>query len=520
MLIRGFVGSVLVLLGGLVVSTLPRSTAVMHSELLRDLRGAESGRMAALALVLIGLGLLAGQWLSLCRHVALATGEDRDDALSLVRHATVVWSAPLVLAPPLFSRDGWSYAAQGMLTHLGLSPYEHGPASLHGPIVQAVDQRWMETITPYGPVPLLFGDLAAAQTGNPWVLVIGHRLVALVGLVLLAWAVPRLASWTGVNPALASALVLASPLMLANGVGGLHNDLLMVGLMAAALVVGAERWWAGALLGGLAAAVKAPGGLVCIAIVLVSLPVGAALLPRLRRLVAAAAVSVAGLVGLGVVTGLGVGWVQGLTVPGTVNTPLSLTTVAGGALDWSADLLGLGLAPATLLHLVRTVGTLVTIGVILWVAFRGRTGDRTRALQALALMTAVSVLLGPVVHLWYLLWVVPFFVAMKLSRVAFAGVIAASTIGGLVAPLDSSLHGAYLAIVLGSMLVACLVPVLLLTSRARLRIEKIVTAEWLPLPASGDAQPHSGEVGVHVEHALDRARPRELLGPLPGSGAA
>ena len=46
----------------------------MHSELLRDLRGAESGRMAALALVLIGLGLLAGQWLSLCRHVALADG--------------------------------------------------------------------------------------------------------------------------------------------------------------------------------------------------------------------------------------------------------------------------------------------------------------------------------------------------------------------------------------------------------------------------------------------------------------
>ena len=135
-------------------------------------------------------------------------------------------------------------------------------------------------------------------------------------------------------------------------------------------------------------------------------------------------------------------------------------------------------------------------------------------------MTAVSVLLGPVVHLWYLLWVVPFFVAMKLSRVALAGVIAASTIGGLVAPLDSSLHGAYLAIVLGSMLVACLVPVLLLTSRARLRIEKIVTAEWLPLPASGDPQPHSGEVGVHVEHALDRARPRELFGPLPGSGAA
>lgn len=481
MLVRGFVGSVLVLLGGLVVSTLPPSTPLMHAELILDLRGAEAGRMAALSLVLLGLGLLAGQWLSLCRHVALADGEDRDDALALVRHATIVWSAPLVLAPPLFSRDGWSYAAQGMLTHVGLSPYEHGPAALDGPIVQAVDQRWMETITPYGPIPLALGDIAATQTGNPWVLVIGHRLVALVGLVLLAWAVPRLSAWAGVNPALSSAVVLASPLMLANGVGGLHNDLLMVGLMAAALVVGVERSWvAGAALGGAAAAVKVPGGLVCVAIALASLPVGAGLLSRLRRLAAAGVVSVTSLVGLGLVTGLGVGWIHGLAVPGTVNTPLSITTLVGGAFDWTAALAGVDLAPATLLHLVRNLGTVATLGVILWVTFRGPTGDRSRALHALGVMTAVTVLLGPVVHLWYLLWVVPFFAVMKLSRLALGGLLAVSTVAGLVAPLDSSLHGAYLAIVLGSMLVACLVPVLLLTPRARVRIEKIVSAPWLP----------------------------------------
>ncbi|MDQ4051521.1 MAG: polyprenol phosphomannose-dependent alpha 1,6 mannosyltransferase MptB [Actinomycetota bacterium] len=492
MLIRGFVGSVLVLLGGLVVSSLPPSTPLMHAELLLDLRGAEVGRMAALSLILLGLGLLAGQWLSLCRHIALAEGEERDDALALVRHATVVWSVPLVLAPPLFSRDGWSYAAQGVLAHLGLSPYENGPAVLQGPVVQAVDPRWMETITPYGPVPLILGDLAAAQTGNPWLLVIGHRMVALVGLALLAWAVPRLAVWTGVNPALSSALVLASPLMLANGVGGLHNDLLMVGLMAAALVVGVERsWWAGALLGGVAAAVKVPGGMVCIAIALASVPVGARLVPRLRRLAAAAAVSVGGLVGLGVVTGLGVGWVHGLAVPGTVSTPLSVTTLVGGAFDWTAGLVGLDLAPATMLHVVRNVGTLVTAGVILWVTVRGETGDRSRALRHLAVMTAVTVLLGPVVHLWYLLWVVPFFAVLKLSRLAMAGLIAVCTIAGLVAPLDSSLHGAYLAIVLGSMLVACLLPILLLTARARVRIEKIATAPWLPVAEPDPAPPYA-----------------------------
>ena len=249
--------------------------------------------MAALAVVLLGLGLYAAAWLRLCRHVARAEGADREDALALVRHATVVWSAPLVLAPPLFSRDGWSYAAQGVLTHFRISPYEHGPGVLVGPIVQGVDPRWMETAAPYGPIPLLFGDAVAGFTGNPWMLVIAHRSFALIGLALLAWSVPRLAAWAGINPALSSAVVLCSPLMLAHGVGGLHNDLLMVGLMTSALVLAAERGWMwGAALGGLAAAVKLPGGLVCIGVALIALPVGASISLRVRRLAQVGAVAV------------------------------------------------------------------------------------------------------------------------------------------------------------------------------------------------------------------------------------
>ena len=141
----------LVLVGGLGVSVLPGSTPLMQHALLPQVHGSEVGRMVSLGIVMLGLGLVASQWLSLCRHVAHASvlhSEDREDALALVRHATLVWSAPLVLAPPLFSRDGWSYAAQGMLAKAGISPYEHGPSVLSGPIVEAVDPRWMETVTP------------------------------------------------------------------------------------------------------------------------------------------------------------------------------------------------------------------------------------------------------------------------------------------------------------------------------------------------------------------------------------
>ena len=492
-LARGLVGSLMVLLGGLVVSTIPPSAPVLRSDVLELVRGAETGRMLGLTVVLVGLGLLASAWLALCRHVAMAQGAERADAIGLVRYTTVLWSAPLVIAPPLFSRDGWSYAAQGMLAARGLSPYDHGPADLLPgvwsllrwqvePIVQAVDPMWMETSTPYGPLPLFFGSLVAAETGNPWMLVIAHRVLALVGLGLLAWAVPRMASWTGANPALASAVVLVSPLMMANGVGGLHNDLLMVGLMAAGLAVAVERGWMwGAVLGGLAAAVKLPGGLVCIAIALVTLPVAATLQARVRRLAAVAAVSLATLFGLGMVTGLGHGWIQALTVPGEVETPLSITTMLGRGLDGLAGLVGLGLGEDAFRDTLRTLGIVAALAVCAWVALRGRTGDRSYAIASVALTGGVFVVLCPVVHLWYFLLLPPFLVTLQLGRHAMSAVLVLSVVLGLVAPLDSSLHGAYLAIVTGCMTLAVLVPVLLLTRRARESIDRISSSRLLVL---------------------------------------
>lgn len=490
-------GGVLVLLGGLVTATLPPSTPVLRLGVLGAVRAHEVGRMAGLLVVLVGLGLLASAWLRLCRTVAVGDREtaDAEEGVALVRFAAAVWCAPLVLAPPLFSRDGWSYAAQGMLARVGLSPYDWGPGALAPdnflpipswltapPIVQAVDPLWWDTATPYGPVPVFFGALAADTTGNPWLLVIVHRGLALVGLALLAWAVPRLAAWTGANPAIASAVVLVSPLMMANGVAGLHNDLLMVGLMAAALVVAVERGWVwGAMLAGVAAGVKVPGGLVCVGIALVSLPAGAALLARLRRLAGVAAVSVGTLLGLGVASGLGNGWLHALTVPGEVNTPLSATTLVGGVLDWMALHAGIDTGPALFRDLVRAGGLLAALAIGAWVSLRWRSGERGTALAAVATTTAAFVVLSPVVHLWYFLMLPPFLATLRLSRQAMGALVGLSMLLGLVAPLDSSLHGAYYAIVLGCMTVALLLPVLLLTRGARESVARIVA----PLAPAG-----------------------------------
>jgi alpha-1,6-mannosyltransferase len=103
--------------------------------------------MVGLVVVLVGLGMLASAWLHLCRLASRADESAQPVMLARVRAATVAWSLPLLLAPPLFSRDGWSYAAQGTMADRGISPYEHGPWSLvgprsvPGPIVEDVDPR-------------------------------------------------------------------------------------------------------------------------------------------------------------------------------------------------------------------------------------------------------------------------------------------------------------------------------------------------------------------------------------------
>src|ERR1700761_4383727 len=82
---------------------------------------APSGRGHSLVLVYIGMAVLCGAWLAL--------GRSLPSRRALVWIA-VAWMLPLALAPPLFSRDLYSYLAQGLILHLGLSPYHTAPAAL------------------------------------------------------------------------------------------------------------------------------------------------------------------------------------------------------------------------------------------------------------------------------------------------------------------------------------------------------------------------------------------------------
>lgn len=497
MVARGTIGYALVLVGGLVVSPLPESSVVAGWPVLAELRSEMAGRMLGLAIVVVGLGLATSAWLRLVRHLAASHRSDPGSRLEhaagrldTVRRAAWCWSAPLVPAPALFSRDAWSYAAQGELTRLDLSPYTWTPSVLTGPLVEAVDPRWLDTITPYGPLPLLWGGLAARVTSDPWLLVVAHRGLALLGLVLLLWAVPRLAAWAGRDPAHATALAAASPLVLAHGVGGAHNDLLMVGLMAVALVLAADGMWpAAASVGGLAAAVKLPAGLVCVGIVLIASGVRATRRQRLERAAAVAAVAVAALLATGEVVGVGAGWVHALTVPGEVRTPLSLTTQLGQLLGLVLGWLDTGPPADVVVATVRMLGVAGALALATHVALRAPTGVPAAGVRAAAFTLLGVLALSPVVHPWYLLWCLPLLAACHLERPAAAAVLHVSWIAGLAAPLDSSLAGAGAVVAVG---IGLVVGVAALQVRAHRAVG--ARGDHASAPGSTDSHPAQAEL--------------------------
>jgi hypothetical protein len=211
----------------------------------------------AVVCVYLGLTLLVVAWWRLGRLLTNA-------GTGVTRHALLVtlaaWSAPLVVCPPLFSRDVYSYLAQGAMVGEGIDIYSNGPASLGGPLAAEVPAIWQDTPAPYGPVFALYATAIAHAVGTNTVLgVFAMRAVALLGVAGLAVCLPWLARRCGTSPTKALWLGVLNPLVLTHLVAGAHNDAVMLALLVAglALVMAGHRVVGVALI-AMAALVKIP----------------------------------------------------------------------------------------------------------------------------------------------------------------------------------------------------------------------------------------------------------------------
>ncbi|MGW2331985.1 polyprenol phosphomannose-dependent alpha 1,6 mannosyltransferase MptB [Streptomyces sp. NPDC001700] len=384
----GFAGSVALAAGGATAGALPVGDALTP----------DSGR-AALGLVstYFGLVLLVAAWWWLGREVR----GPRPPGVRGLLVTLATWAAPLLPTPPLFSRDVYSYLAQGAMVHANIDVYTHGPVRLGGPIAAEVAPVWQHTPTPYGPVSLAFESAIAHASRAELVLgVFGLRLMALVGVALMVLALPVLARRCGTDPGAALWLGGLNPLLLLHLVGGAHNDAVMLGLLGAGLVAATGRWPAcGAVLVTLAALVKAPAalGLLAVASLWARRMTG-----RRRQVGVFLATAALALVTTGVataVTGTGYGWIGALSTPASADN-WALTSALGRATGALLHAGGSGLAPLAT-PVWQALGLLATAVAVVVVWLRP---PRRGPLYALGLsLTAVAVL-GPAIRPWYLLW--------------------------------------------------------------------------------------------------------------------
>lgn len=420
----GTIGTALTAVGGLIYLPIPTDTRIAESGLIRALRALSDSE--GLTLCFVGVSLLTVAWALLGVMIRLGHAD-----LTAVKRSVWLWAVPLVVAPPLFSTDGWSYAADGFLDGHGSSPYVVTPSTLHGPIVQAVCPCWMNARAPYGPLSVLWGGVSSHLTSSPWGLMLSYRILALLGLAMLVWAAPRLAVLSGVGPAAATWLAV-SPFVLVAGVGGMHLDLAMIGLVAVALAVTPARGWLfGAAMIGVAASIKAPAAVAGLGVVLLTVP-SRSVVWRLAHAVRVGLVIAGTVAAIGLVGGLGFGWIGALRETLVLRTPLSLTFQARRLLHW----LGVGAH----WNVVDTVGVAVLAVALVVLLLRAPIGRPPSVLRTTALAMLLATVLSPVTNEWYYLWCVPLLASARLSVRLRGALTGFTTVLVLLAPLGRSFY--------------------------------------------------------------------------------
>jgi hypothetical protein len=365
------------------------------------------------------LGLAALIAVSVVLFLSYAAAASSAHRLSprIVLAAILVLHAMVLFGPPLFSSDVFSYTAYAQIgTVYGANPYLHGPSAfpleaLH-PLIGV---QWVDTPTVYGPIFTALSYLIA-----PFGIaadVLAYKALAAASSLALTFLIWRAARLRGIDSVKAAALVGLNPVIVLFGVGGGHNDLLMLAIMFGGLYVLLQRREisSGALMVA-ATAVKLTAGLLLPFALLSERGAGRRPGAKRSQLLGAAVAAVAILVlayaffgsplqMLGTLQGIqgeggahsAVGFlatvigVPGLIVPaGTALTVVFLVVLGWllrrvwtGELDWIA---GAGWATVCLL---LTTGFLVPWYVAWLIPLAALSGDR-RLLGAAILLTGVG----------------------------------------------------------------------------------------------------------------------------------
>jgi alpha-1,6-mannosyltransferase len=315
-----------------------------------------------------------------------------------------LWIVPLLMVAPLFSKDVFSYAAQGEMMSHHINPYKYGPGTIgSGPFVTGVGPLWLNTPAPYGPFFLMLAGWAASLSGhNALVTVLFIRLMSVAGVALIAYCIPKLARAYGRDPGKAFAVALLNPLTLLALVGGAHNDAIMVGLLLAGVTAAKQRHPVlGIVLCTLATAIKVPAAIGIVYVAWDWAGPGVAWRQRVRPLAKGGLIAVLVMAALSFVSGLGWGWIANLGTPDAVRSWMAPATAVGLVFSGALHVLHIGVGLGGVLTVTRLLGLLAATGVAAYCLLHK---EVMGTLTALGVTALAFVLLGPVVQPWYLTW--------------------------------------------------------------------------------------------------------------------
>ncbi|MFM9033941.1 MAG: alpha-(1-_6)-mannopyranosyltransferase A [Mycobacterium sp.] len=435
----GFLGALAIAVGGLGAGSTRQHDPVLESAHMSWLRFGH-GLVVSSLVLWGGVIVMLAAWIWLGRR--LVDGRSASEYTMIA--TTGFWLLPLLLSVPLFSRDTYSYLAQGALLRDGFDPYVVGPIESPNSLLDNVSSVWMTTTAPYGPAFILIARFVTTIVGNN--VVAGTmllRLCMLPGLLLLIWAAPRVARHVGANGAVALWICVLNPLVIIHLMGGVHNEMLMVGLMMAGIALTfAGRHAVGVAMIAVAVAVKATAILALPFMVWVWVrhlggrPVRAFVTAAAGSLAILAAVFAA----LSGLAGVGLGWLTALAGSVRIINWLTIPTAVANLTDAT-----IGSFVPVSFYGVLDVTRLIGVGIILvslpllWWRFRH---DDREALQGIAWAMLVVVLFVPAALPWYYTWPLAVVSALAQSRSAIALIAGFSTWIMVIFKPDGS-HGMY-----------------------------------------------------------------------------
>lgn len=407
-------------------------------------------------LIWIGLVLVLASWLLVGRELIWNKDKDPDRSgtsgrLSSVNRTLIWWLIPLSFAGPLFSRDVYSYLMQGAMVRDGFDPYTQGPAANPGPMLLEVSADWRNTTTPYGPLHLGIGDVITSIFGDNIVVgVIIFRILSILGLLAIAWSVPRIALKIGGDPVLAQWLGVLNPLVVLHLVGGLHNEAIMVGLVSLALLCSlslpsVRGVVAASVLVGLAIALKATAIIALPFLVWIALTRTASLdtwketFRRAPQLLASGIGMVAGAVAtiaaVTWITGTSWGWLTEISGNTKVINPLAFPSAVAGAISGVLGMFSDNVSFNAIVEVTRIISMVIMLVglVVVWFMFRQ---NPLRNVAGICAAYAVAVVFNSVTLPWYYASLLTFIGAIRPRRwvvqltVIFTFILTLSFAGG------------------------------------------------------------------------------------------